>query len=432
MEDDELAFTPAYQLRQLIDSKQVSIVELTEVFLRRIEALNPRLNAYLTLTVEESLASARAAEQTLLRGEAQGPLHGIPISIKDLEITKGIRTTMGSVVFKDYVPDQDSIAAERVRKSGAIILGKTNSPEFGFVGTTDNKLGDDCRNPWNTDRTPGGSSGGAGAAVAAGLCTLATGSDGGGSIRIPSSFCGIYGIKPSQGRVPRYGGVGRPAHSTLGQSGPMTRTVKDSALLLQVLAGPDRRDAGCMRQEPPDFMAALDQGVKGLRLAWSPDLGYAAVDPEVVEAASGAARVFEEMGCTVEKPRVALEDPFPAFWDIFSVQGYASYGHLMEAHGEELTEYSRNTIEHGRGKTGADLSRAMLYVVQLQARMEDLFEQYDLLLTPTTAVPAFPARAAPGGDRGPPGEALLGIYPFHLPLQHDHAARRQRPLWVLL
>ena len=232
---------------------------------------------------------------------------------------------------------------ERVRKSGAIILGKTNTPEFGFSGTTENRLGDACLNPWNTDRTSGGSSGGAGAAVAAGLSTLATGSDGGGSIRIPASFCGTYGIKPSQGRLPRHGGVGRPAYNTFSQPGPITRTVRDSALLLQVLAGPDGRDPGCMRVQPPDFVAALDQDVRGLRVAWSPDLGYAAVDPQVAAATSRGARVFEELGCTVEEADVGLEDPFPTFWDIFSITGYTAYGHLLDAHSAELTEYARKT-----------------------------------------------------------------------------------------
>ena len=395
MPDDDLAFTPATELRPLIDSKQVSIVELTELFLRRIEALNPRLNAYLTVTAEGARADARAKEQALLRGETQGPLHGIPISIKDLEMTKGIRTTVGCAIFKDHVPDQDSVVVERVRNSGAIILGKTNTPECGFSGTTDNRLGDSCRNPWNTDCTSGGSSGGAGASVAGGLCTLATGSDGGGSIRIPASFCGIYGIKPSQGRVPRFGGVGGPGYNTFSQSGPMTHTVRDSALLLQVLAGPDSRDIGCMKSEPPDFLRALEQGVRGLRLAWSPDMGYAMVDPEVVETASKAAQVFEELGCTVEEPEFSIEDPFPDFWNIFSVVAYTSYGHLLEAHAEEFTDYGLRTIEYGRDTSVADYNRSLLHLLQLQARMEAFFEQYDLLLTPTMAVPAFPVGQRP-------------------------------------
>ena len=415
MPDEALAFASASELRKLIDSKQVSVVELTEMFLGRIETLNPTLNAYLTVTGDEALSSARAADRALTRGETRGPLHGIPISIKDLELTQGIRSTMGSLVFKDHVPDQDSIVVERVRRSGAIILGKTNTPEFGFSGTTENRLGDGCRNPWNTERTSGGSSGGAGAAVAAGLCTLATGSDGGGSIRIPSSFCGIYGVKPSQGRVPRYGGVGRPAYNQTSQSGPMTHTVRDSALLLQLLSGPDSRDPGCMKAAPPDFMVGLERDVKGLRLAWSADLGYAAVDPEVAAAAYKAACVFEELGCIVEQPEFGLEDPFPPFWDIFSIAGYTSYGHLLETHSQELTEYGRRTIERGGRMAGADHSRALVYVAQLRARMEAIFERYDLLLTPTTAVPAFPVGEHPGVIGGRQVQPFWGYTPFTFP-----------------
>ena len=415
MPDEELAFTPASELRELIDSRQVSIVELTELFLRRIEALNPSLNAYITVTGEEAMDSAREAERALLQGESKGPLHGIPISIKDLEMTRGIRTTVGSVIFKDHVPDRDSIVVERVRSSGAVILGKTNTPEFGFSGTTENKLGDACRNPWNIERTTGGSSGGAGAAVVAGLCALSTGSDGGGSIRIPSSFCGCYGIKPSQGRVPRFSGVGKPSYSTLSQSGPMSRTVKDSAILLQVLAGYDSRDPGCTRSAPPDFLGALDRGVKGLRVAWSPDLGYAAVDPEVADATFRAARLFEELGCTVDEPGISLEDPFPPFWDIFSIGGYTSYGHLLEERREDFTKYSRIALERGRDLTAADYSRALLYVLQLQAQMETAFEDYDLLLTPTTAVPAFLVGQPPATIGGRQVQPFWGYTPFTFP-----------------
>ena len=250
--------TPAHELASQLRSKDISPVELTEHYLRRIEALNPQLNAYLTVAGDEAMASAKTAEAELAAGQVKGPLHGVPISVKDLEMTAGIRSTLGSLIYKDHVPSHDSGVVERVKASGAIILGKTNTPEFGMRGTTENLLGDACRNPWNTDRTSGGSSGGAGAAVAAGLCPLATATDAGGSIRIPSSFCGTYGIKPSLGRVPRFGGLGRPSPNLVAQSGPMTTNVRDAAILLQVLAGPDDRDANMIRETPPDFLAALD------------------------------------------------------------------------------------------------------------------------------------------------------------------------------
>jgi len=414
--DADLAFASATDLRQLIDSKEVSIVELVELFYRRIEEFNPKLNAYLALCADEALADARDAQDAVQRGDSLGPLHGIPISIKDLEMTKGIPTTLGSAVFQNRTPDLDSVVVERVRRAGAIILGKTNTPEFGLSGTTENKLGDACRNPWNPERTPGGSSGGAAAALVSGLCTLATGSDGGGSIRIPASFSGVFGIKPSQGRVPRFGGYGRPAANQFSQSGPMSRTVDDAALLLQVLAGVDARDPTSLRQAPPDFAASLTKGVKGLRIAWSPDLGYAGVDPEVVRVAGEAARVFQQLGAVVEEPGLAIEDPFPAFWDAFASAAYTSYGHLLGDHLEDFTEYGRRSLEHGASVTGADLSRAVLRADVLRRQMETFFDDYDLLLTPTMAVPAFPIDDRPSVIGGKEVEAFWGYLPFTFPI----------------
>jgi Asp-tRNA(Asn)/Glu-tRNA(Gln) amidotransferase A subunit family amidase len=272
---NDLTFTPAWRLSELVRRHAVSPVEITEHFLRRSEALNPHLNAYLTICADQAMAAAQAAENASNEGRDLGPLHGVPIAIKDLNPTKGIRTTRGSLVYKDWIPDEDDPVVERVRRAGAIIIGKTNTPEFGARGTTENRLGPACRNPWDTTRTAGGSSGGAAAALAAGLCPLATGSDAGGSIRIPGSFCGVYGIRPTQGRVPRLykvpGGWG-----ALSQNGPMSHSVRDAALLLQVIAGPDPRDPTSLHEPPPDFQAAAASAdVKGLHIVWSPDLGYA-------------------------------------------------------------------------------------------------------------------------------------------------------------
>ena len=306
MDSGELAFAPAYELRELLDSREVSSVELTEMFLGRIEELNPVLNAYLTVSGDEAMESAKRADKRIGRGKKVPPLLGIPVSIKDLELTKGIRSTMGSLAYRDYVPEIDSLTSERVRKSGAVILGKTNTPEFGLLGTTENRLGDACRNPWNIDRTSGGSSGGAAAALVSGLCAVATGSDGGGSIRIPASFCGVYGIKPTLGRVAKFGGVGNAAPNFTSQSGPMARNVRDAATLLQALAGYDTRDINAMREKPPNFSQGLDKGVEGLKVAWSVDLGYAAVDPEVARIAYEGAQVFEELGCEVAEPKISF------------------------------------------------------------------------------------------------------------------------------
>ena len=280
---NDIAFQSASELRDLIRGKQVSPVELVRLYFERIDRLNPQLNAYLTLVQDQAQEAAQAAEDAVMRGDDLGPLHGVPIGVKDLESTAGIRTTGGSLVFEDRVPTADSTVVERVRASGAIILGKTNTPELGLLGSTESRLGD-CRNPWDTSRSTGGSSGGAGAALAAGLCALATGGDGGGSIRIPASFCGVYGIKPTQGRVPKFGGVaGPPMANQFSQQGPMSRTVKDSAVLLQVVAGHDPRDPGSLREAPEDYVAATERGVEGLRIGWSLDLGYAPAEAEVAE-----------------------------------------------------------------------------------------------------------------------------------------------------
>ena len=414
--DTDLSFTSATELVRLIAAREASVVEITELFYRRIDELNPNLNAYLALCPDQALAQARAAQDAVQRGDRLGPLHGIPISIKDLELTQGVTTTMGSRVFHERTPTIDSAVVERVRKAGAIILGKTNTPEFGLSGTTENMLGDPCRNPWDTQRTPGGSSGGAAAALASGLCTLATGSDGGGSIRVPASFSGVFGIKPSLGRVPRYGGYGRPASNQFSQAGPMSRTVRDAALLLQVLAGPDPRDPISMREPPPDYLAELEGGVAGWRIAWSPDLGYAPVEPEVVQVTSQAAHVFAELGAVVDETDLTLEDPFPAFWDVFATASYASYGNLLEDHREDLTEYARKALEHGASVSGADFSRGLLRVDQLRRQMENLFDQYDLLLTPTMPVAAFPIDERPSVIGGQQVDPSWGFLPFTFPI----------------
>jgi len=414
--DSEMCFAAATELRQKIAAREVSIVELTELFYQRIAELNPKLNAYLALCPDQALEDARKAQEAVQKREPLGLLHGIPVSVKDLELTRGITTTLGSVVFRDRVPEVDSVVVERVKQAGAIILGKTNTPEFGQSGTTENKLGDACRNPWNTERTPGGSSGGAAAALASGLCSMATGSDGGGSIRIPASFSGVFGIKPSQGRVPRYGGYGRPSVNHFSQSGPMSRTVADTALLLQVLAGSDPRDPTSLREPPEDYLQSLGSGVGGWRIAWSADLGYAGVDPEVVQITEKAARVFEELGASVEDTRLTMEDPFPAFYDVFATATYTSYGHLLEEHKDDFTDYVQSTMEYAASLTAANLSRALLRVDQLKRQMDTFFDDYDLLLTPTMAVPAFPIGQRPTVIGGKEVNRFWGYLPFTFPI----------------
>ncbi len=394
------------ELAQLISARKVSPVELTEVCLRQIEALNPTLNAFLTVCGDEALKSAREAEATA--GSDSLPLHGIPVAVKDLEATKGVRTTFGSLVFKDWVPDQDSIIVERLKKAGAIVLGKTNTPEFGESTSTENRLGDDCRNPWDPTRTSGGSSGGSGAALASYMCSLATGSDGGGSIRIPSSFCGLYGIKATHGRVPTRDN----GWSLFSDPGPMSRTVRDSALMLNLISGHDSGDSLAIRSQPPDYLKALDGDVKGLKIAWSSDLGFGTVDPEVLSVTRETAELFEGMGCTLEDATPESGAPFEIFGTIVIVEDYVGSGVLLKSHPDELMGYVKSTIEAGSRATGADYARAMAKLWKFRARMEDFFEEYDLLLTPTTAVPAYPIGSRPRDIMGQRVNKLWGATPF--------------------
>ncbi len=414
MADTQGTRTPGYELAAQIREKKVSPTELTEHYLRRIDDLNPKLNAFLTVAGDEAVASAKASEEKLMAGQIQGPLHGVPISLKDLEMTSGIRSTLGSLIYENHVPDHDSGVTERVKASGAIILGKTNTPEFGMRGTTENRLGDPCRNPWDVTRTPGGSSGGAGAAIAAGLCPIATATDAGGSIRIPASFCGTYGIKPTLGRVPRFGGLGRPSPNLVAQSGPMTTNVRDAALLLQALAGPDDRDANMIRETPPDFLGALDSGVAGLRIAWSTDFGYAGIDPEVAAATSEAARIFEEMGAIVEEPGISMEQPVTELSRITSANSFAAYGHFLDEQPDKLTHYAAGRLARGKEVTGLDYAKALRRLEEIRHQINMLMETYDLLMTPTMAVPAFPVGEYPDSIGGVTVGADWGFNPFNI------------------
>lgn len=410
MGDAALAFTPAWQLADMIRARQLSPVELVDLMLKRIERYNPILNAYLLVTADQARAEARRAEAAVMSRKVLPPLHGVPVSVKDLIQTKGIRTTAGSLAYRDFIPDSDAIVVERLHKAGAIILGKTNTPEFGQSGTTENRLGDHCRNPWNPERTAGGSSGGAGASVAAGMGPLALGSDAGGSIRHPSSFCGIYGFKPTWGRVPQLGHFGgMPLVSTVG---PMTRTVRDAALLLRVIAGPDRRDPYCLRQRPPRFSRALDRGVSGMRIAWSPDLGFAAVDPEVRATTSAAAGVFQRLGVVVDEVSLNLENAFPVFIPVALADAYEAYGDLLKNHADELMPYVRVGLERGREVPAYEYARCLRAMERRRAKMADFFERYDLLLTPTTAVTAFPVGNRPRLIDGKPVDKIWGAFMF--------------------
>src|SRR5262245_12807860 len=317
MADARLAWLPATELAAMIRQKKVSPVEVTDAALDRIEKLNPRLNAFVTVTDAAARREAKAAERALGRRSARlGPLHGVPFSVKDLVNTKGVRTTFGTPFYRDNVPAEDAPMVERMKAAGAIMLGKTNTPTFGWIGATHNLVFGPTRNPWNLDRTPGGSSGGASAAAAAGFGPLHIGTDAGGSIRIPAAFAGIFGFKPSYGRIAVYPFSGA---WSLSHIGPMTRTVADAALMLSASAGPDERDQYSLPAERVDYVNALGGGVKGLRVAYTDDLGFVeALDPEVRAVCARASKAFGDRGCRVETVRPGWPSPVEAWIQLFS------------------------------------------------------------------------------------------------------------------
>jgi aspartyl-tRNA(Asn)/glutamyl-tRNA(Gln) amidotransferase subunit A len=387
MTNDELCWLPATELAALIRRRKVSPVEAIDAVLDRIERLNPGLNAYVTVTGDEARRAARAAERAVTRkGARLGPLHGVPFSVKDLVITKGVRTTFGTPLYRDNVPSEDAPMVERLRAAGAIMVGKTNTPTFGWIGVTHNLLFGPTRNPWNPERTPGGSSGGASAAVAAALAPLAIGTDGGGSIRIPASCAGIFGLKPSFGRIPVY-----PASAawSLSHIGPMTRTVADAALMLQVSAGPDERDPNSLPAARVDYVRALAGGVKGLRIAYASDLGFAeAVDPEVAASCARASRAFRELGARVETVRPGWPSCRDAWYGIFCGGIGARLAPYRERR-DEIEPGLLRIIEEMLSGSPTRYVEAWFERLAWWQHPRAFFERYDLLLTPTIACAPF-------------------------------------------
>ena len=310
MNDRELMFLSAHEQRRLIAKKAISSVEMVEASYRRITELEPQLNAFITLDEDGALSAACKADEQLAKGKNLGVLHGVPIAVKDLEVTKGLRTTLGSTFFKNWIPDYDSVAVERLRATGAVILGKTNTPEFGNREETFTDIAATCNNPWDPSRMPGGSSGGTASAIAAGMCSIGTGSDGGGSVRLPASFCGIFGHKPTHGRIPRYGGQAKPAYNSAGTSGPMSNVVRDSAILNQALSGFDVRDPGSIKTAVPDYLTELEDGVDQMRIGTTMTLGISDVNDDVATAVENSWTAFSELGANVEKLAIAF-DPIP-------------------------------------------------------------------------------------------------------------------------
>jgi aspartyl-tRNA(Asn)/glutamyl-tRNA(Gln) amidotransferase subunit A len=384
----DLCALTAAELVDAFRKKTLSPVEVTAAVLKRIEALNPVLNAF-NLVSESALTEAKASEARWRAGQPKGLLDGVPVSIKDLLLTKGWPTLRGSKTIDPKGPwNDDAPATARLREHGAVLLGKTTTPEFGWKGVTDSPLTGITRNPWNNAKTPGGSSGGAAAAVAAGMGPLAVGTDGGGSIRIPCAFTGIFGIKASFGRVPAWP---LSPFGTVAHVGPMTRSVADAALMLNVLALPDARDWHALPYEPRDWRTGLDQGVADLRIAYSPDLGYAKVDKEIKEIVSKAVKVFEDLGAKVEEKNPGFEDPAPLFmahW--FSGAAFLLKGIPKDKH-ELIDAGLREMAAQGENVSAHDILDAQMKRGALGTHMNLFHRDYDLLVTPTLSIPAFDA-----------------------------------------
>ena len=414
MASDDLCWLPALELASLIRAKKVSPVEVTEAVLARIERLNPALNAFCTVTTEEARDAAQAAEVSVMTGEELGPLHGVPVSAKDLVFTRRILTTGGSRLFAEHVPEEDAVCVERLKGAGAVLIGKTSTPEFGHKGVTDSPLLGVTRNPWNPSLTPGGSSGGAGAAVAAGLGPLAVGTDAGGSIRIPASFCGIYGLKPSFGRVPQAPGF--PGWETLSVTGPMTRTVRDAAAMLDVMAGPDDRDRLSLPHDAgAPFLEACDAGLAGLSVGWTADLAHARVDPEVAEMCAVAAEIFEGLGCHVEVVTPGWDDPAEIFRTLAPAEIYGAWAARLVDSEDQLDRSLVALLRHGQSITAEQYLAAARRRHEFWTDVQRFLARFDLLLMPTVAVPPFEV-GRPGlneidGQPVPP----LGWMPFTFP-----------------
>jgi aspartyl-tRNA(Asn)/glutamyl-tRNA(Gln) amidotransferase subunit A len=419
-----LADCTATELLALYRDGQASPVEVTQAVLRRIEQLDPRLNAFRLVAHEEALQSARDSEARWQKfrqgGVPCGALEGVPVSIKDLVLTRGWSTLRGSrTVDPKQAWDVDAPASARLREAGAVLLGKTNTPEFGCKGETNSPLTGITRNPWNPSRTPGGSSGGAAAAVASGMGPLALGTDGAGSVRIPSAFCGNFGLKPSFGRVPAWplSPMGSVAHL-----GPHAMSVPDAALMMNVLKRPDARDWTALPPDTSDYSLGLEdgevsdarQGVRGLRIAWSPTLGYAKnVQPDVAQAAAEAVRQLEALGAFVEQIDPGIDDPLDISTGLWFFGAYCIWKQLTPAQQALCDPDFRAQALLGEPTSALDVQNLNLRRIALGSHMRQFMTRYDLLATPTLAVTAFEARPA-GHSRMDPA-AMLGWTPFSYP-----------------
>jgi aspartyl-tRNA(Asn)/glutamyl-tRNA(Gln) amidotransferase subunit A len=413
----ELCDLDASRLSELVRTREISPVEVVQACLERIDALNGAVNAFVYVCADAALAEARRQEAIIARGDDAGPLAGVPFGVKDLEDVAGLPTTYGSVPFKDNVARRDSIQVGRLRAAGAICVGKTNTPEFGYTAFTRNLLFGPSRNPWNLERTPGGSSGGSSAAIAARMVPLATASDGGGSIRIPASYVGAFGMKPTFGRIPR-------GPEPLGMErwvdticyGPLTRTVEDGALFLDVTAGYDAHDSTSLPAPPISYREALAAEPKRLRIAYSRDLGYALVQADVLREVENAVSVFRELGHTVEETDVELPDVGRGWAYMCGAENYAEIGSLVDGKEHELGRSFWSGLQAAAKLTPLQQGEFQRERGRLNDTLAGLFVRYDLLLTPTMPTEAFGATGPlPDGVGGRPFDSPMHVVAFTFP-----------------
>lgn len=385
----DLCFKDAVDLERMIREREVSAAEAMAAFLAQINRVNPQVNAICTFIGDEAaLRAAKEADQKLARGELIGPLHGLPHAVKDLALTAGIRTTFGSRIYKDFVPTEDTLFVERLKAAGAIIIGKTNTPEFGAGSQTFNEVFGATRNPYDLTKTCGGSSGGAAVALACGMLPLADGSDLGGSLRNPASFCNVVGFRPSPGRVPSHPAM--LGWNTLPVEGPMARTVQDLALLLSVMAGPDDRSPISINEPSSVFSKPLQRDFKGARVAWSRNLGRYPAQPVVNEVCDKARPVFEELGCQVDDG----EPDFSGADEIFQTLRAWAFAETRSEDFKHHRSLMKDTvvwnIERGLKLSGADVARAEARRTQLYHRAREFMERYEFLVLPVSQVAPFP------------------------------------------
>ncbi len=409
----DLTACSAVELLQLYRERKASPVEATHAVLARIDALNPRLNAFCLVARDEALAAAKASEERWVRGAPLGALDGVPVSIKDLILTKGWPTLRGSrTIDRNQAWNEDAPASARLREAGAVLLGKTTTPEFGCKGETNSPLTGITRNPWNLAKTPGGSSGGTAAAVAAGLGPLSVGTDGAGSVRIPAAFCGNFGLKPSFGRVPAYP---LSPFGSVSHLGPHSMSVRDAALMLNVLKQPDARDWTSLPPDPSDMLDGLELGARGLRIAYSPALGFAqgVIDPEVAAAVARAARELETMGAVVEVVDPGFDDPLDITTGLWFVGAWTVWNTLDAAQQAVADPDFKAEAQLGATYSALEVQRLNLRRGALGSLMRQFMQRYDLLLTPAVAIPAFDAR--PAGQATLTPQSMLGWTPFSYP-----------------